>query len=64
MELYIKDVAGKEVTVGTRVAFIVPQFRFLKVGIVDAVTPRGVKILYDGHWVTHRKRNQISRIEV
>ncbi|BAL84701.1 hypothetical protein SELR_pSRC400500 (plasmid) [Selenomonas ruminantium subsp. lactilytica TAM6421] len=49
---------------GTRVAFIVPQFRFLKVGIVDAVTPRGVKILYDGHWVTHRKRNQISRIEV
>ncbi len=64
MTMYTKDIAGNEITEGTKVAFVAPNRHYLTVGIVEAVTPQKVKVRYDGHWITYRKSNQISKIGV
>ena len=62
MELYIKDIAGNELAVGTAVAFVTPHYLGLRIGVVDSITKNGVKVRDKHNKILQRHISQVVRV--
>ena len=63
MTMYTKDIAGREVTEGTKVAFVAPNSHCLLVGVVERVDLNYVKVRWGKDYTTRRKADQFVSIE-
>lgn len=60
-----KDIAGRELAVGDKVAVCVPYYKTLQTQVVIAVTPKGARVgssMDDTHYM-NRSGDQICKLE-